>query len=80
MIGDERETMIPIRDWRQALRTPHTYRVGSSTLRIQSHFLHLMIGIVALTVLFFLYTMFRGSSCSEYQTQFCGYYRYTTHY
>ncbi|KAJ8680352.1 hypothetical protein QAD02_016139 [Eretmocerus hayati] len=34
----ERMLLSP-RDWRQALRQPHVYRVGNSTLRVQSHLL-----------------------------------------
>lgn len=42
------------RDWRQALRTPHVYRVGNSTLRVQSHF------VVFLLFLFFVFFFYYG--------------------
>lgn len=40
------------RDWRQALRTPHVYRVGNSTLRIQNQCL-LFVILLSLVVIFF---------------------------
>ncbi|XP_052124924.1 soluble calcium-activated nucleotidase 1 isoform X2 [Frankliniella occidentalis] len=63
MLGNEllRERIPPLkemslRDWRQALTTPPMYRVGNSTLRIQTHFVCL-IAAVGLFVLIVWYAM-----------------------
>lgn len=37
------DTMSLLRDWREALRKPHVYRVGNSSLRIQNQFLIVLI-------------------------------------
>lgn len=47
---------MSLRDWRQALTTPPMYRVGNSTLRIQTHFV-CMIAAVGLLVLIVWYTL-----------------------
>lgn len=47
---------MSLRDWRQALTTPPMYRVGNSTLRIQTHFVCL-IAAVGLLVLLIWYTL-----------------------
>ncbi|KAE8745396.1 Soluble calcium- activated nucleotidase 1 [Frankliniella occidentalis] len=47
---------MSLRDWRQALTTPPMYRVGNSTLRIQTHFVCL-IAAVGLFVLIVWYAM-----------------------
>ncbi|XP_054284838.1 soluble calcium-activated nucleotidase 1-like [Macrosteles quadrilineatus] len=52
--------MKSLRDWRQALRTPPTYRVGNSTLRIQTTFVT-VIALLGLIILFILYTTSRRS-------------------
>lgn len=48
--------IMALRDWRQAIRTPTAYRVGNSTLRIQTHFVSL-IAIIGLLLLVALYTV-----------------------
>lgn len=47
---------MSLRDWRQALTTPPMYRVGNSTLRIQTHFV-CMIAAVGLVVLIVWYAL-----------------------
>lgn len=47
--------MMSLRDWRQAIRTPTTYRVGNSTLRIQTQFVSL-VAFIGLVVLLIVYT------------------------
>lgn len=54
------EEMMSLRDWRQALRTPPTYRVGNGTLRIQTTFVTI-IALLGLVVLLILYTTSRRS-------------------
>lgn len=49
------EMIMSLRDWRQALRTPPAYRVGSSTLRIQTQFVSI-IALLGLLILLVLYT------------------------
>lgn len=47
--------MMSLREWRQAIRTPTTYRVGNSTLRIQTQFVSL-VAFIGLVVLLVVYT------------------------
>lgn len=47
--------MMSLREWRQAIRTPTTYRVGNRTLRIQTQFVSL-VAFIGLVVLLVLYT------------------------
>lgn len=47
--------MMSLREWRQAIRTPTTYRVGNRTLRIQTQFVSL-VAFIGLVVLFLVYT------------------------
>jgi len=47
--------MMSLREWRQAIRTPTTYRVGNSTLRIQTQFVSL-VAFIGLVVLLIVYT------------------------
>lgn len=54
-IEEDEEMIMSLRDWRQALRTPPTYRVGNSTLRIQTTFVT-TIALLGLLVLLILYT------------------------
>jgi soluble calcium-activated nucleotidase 1 len=46
--------MMSLREWRQTIRTPTTYRVGNRTLRIQTQFVSLVafLGLVVLLVLY----------------------------
>lgn len=48
------ELVMALRDWRKALRTPPSYRVGNSRLRIQTHFITItaIIGIVIIILLY----------------------------
>lgn len=65
---DDEEMIMSLRDWRQALRTPPTYRIGNSTLRIQTTFVS-VIALLGLMVLLVLYATSRrsmkGSGYSE---------------
>ncbi|XP_069691085.1 soluble calcium-activated nucleotidase 1 [Periplaneta americana] len=53
--SDGGEMIMSLRDWRQAIRTPTTYRVGNRTLRIQTQFVSL-VAFIGLVVLLVLYT------------------------
>ncbi|KAJ9581244.1 hypothetical protein L9F63_023570 [Diploptera punctata] len=53
--SDGGEMIMSLREWRQAIRTPTTYRVGNSTLRIQTQFVSL-VAFIGLLVLLILYT------------------------
>jgi soluble calcium-activated nucleotidase 1 len=57
------KTMLS-RDWRQALRTPHIYRVGNSTLRIQSQFLVFMLFLLLIVFFYYGYPVFSSVICS----------------
>ncbi|XP_013114276.2 apyrase [Stomoxys calcitrans] len=50
------------RDWRSALRTPPTYRIGNRTVRFNYHIAMLIVGTCALIVLFYYV---RGGSTSS---------------
>ncbi|XP_046405821.1 soluble calcium-activated nucleotidase 1 [Ischnura elegans] len=50
------EMKMSLRDWRQAIRTPPAYRVGNSTLRIQTQFVTI-ISVIGLVVLIVLYAV-----------------------
>lgn len=50
------DIIMSLRDWRQALRTPPAYRVGNSTLRIQTQFV-IVIAVLGLIVLLVLHTI-----------------------
>lgn len=50
------DIIMSLRDWRQALRTPPAYRVGNSTLRIQTQFV-IVIAVLGLVVLLVLHTI-----------------------
>lgn len=54
------ELVMTLRDWRKALRTPPAYRVGSSRLRIQTHFLTVFV-IVGLVIIILLCSSSRNS-------------------
>lgn len=57
---------MSLRDWRQAIRTPPAYRVGNSTLRIQTQFITVIavIGLVALIVLYAISSYGGGTRAS----------------
>ncbi|XP_037818090.1 apyrase [Lucilia sericata] len=50
------------RDWRSALRTPPTYRIGNRTVRFNYHIAMLIAGVCALFILFYYV---RGSTSSS---------------
>jgi len=75
-------TMSYLRDWRQALRAPHVYRVANSTFRIQNVFWTLMFVVLSISILFFVYLQLYGVMCSppsQALTQ-CRYYKYNKTY
>lgn len=60
------DTGMYLRDWRQALRTPPSYRIGNRTIRLQVHVIW-PLAVLAAILLFLLYiigssTMTSGSS------------------
>ncbi|KAJ6617882.1 Soluble calcium-activated nucleotidase 1 [Pseudolycoriella hygida] len=54
-----------IRDWRKALRSPPSYRIGNTTFRFHFHFLFIMICLATLILLFFYLTPGSRSSYSD---------------
>ncbi|XP_014213918.1 apyrase isoform X2 [Copidosoma floridanum] len=70
------------RDWRQALRTPHIYRVGNSTLRIQSHFLVFLLFLVIACFVYYGYPLLKSLICvpPEHMLQPRQYYNYNKTY
>lgn len=52
--SDNESMIMSLRDWRQALRTPPSYRIGNSSLRIHAKHITLILLIIA-TVLFILF-------------------------
>nr|CAD7398548.1 unnamed protein product [Timema cristinae] len=51
---DDNEMIMSLREWRSAVRTPTTFRVGNSTLRIQTKFVS-MVAVIGLLILCFLF-------------------------
>ncbi|OAD58485.1 Soluble calcium-activated nucleotidase 1 [Eufriesea mexicana] len=80
---ENRETMVYLRDWKQALRSPHVYRVANSTFRIQSQYLALIFLFLLVPLILFGYTSLRAivhsSSSNEFLTQ-CRHYKYNKTY
>lgn len=74
--------MLYLRDWRQALRAPHVYRVANSTFRIQSPFLALIILIFSIPIILLSYPFLRGAMCSppSQTVAQCRYYKYNRTY
>lgn len=77
------ETMSYLRDWRQALRAPHVYRVANSTFRIQSQYLALIFLLLSVPLFLLGFPLLRGivhpSSTNHFLTQ-CKYYKYNKTY
>lgn len=57
---DDRSMRGTLRDWRKALRTPATYRVGN-TVRLQPQFIYLVLLIGGLLLLLFYYNWWTSS-------------------
>lgn len=77
------ETMSYLRDWRQALRAPHVYRVANSTFRIQSQYLALIFLLLSVPLFLFGFPLLRATVHSSPSNQFltqCNYYKYNTTY
>lgn len=82
MRNGNKETMSYLRDWRQALRAPHVYRVANSTFRIQSQFLALILLLLSVPLFFLMYPLLRTVICSpphQAMSQ-CRYYKYNRTY
>lgn len=56
----DEEMIMSMKDWRQALRTPPTYRIGNSTFRIQTTFAT-FIALLGLFILLILYATSKRS-------------------
>lgn len=54
-----------IRDWRKALRTPPSYRIGTTTFRFHFHFVFIIICLATLVLLFYYVTPGSRSSYSD---------------
>ncbi|XP_015590709.1 soluble calcium-activated nucleotidase 1 [Cephus cinctus] len=77
------ERMVSVRDWRQALRTPHVYRVGNSAFRIQSLYLVFFVFIVLVITLFYTYPSMNNAVQSHFAKSSlppCRYYKYNKTY
>ncbi|XP_076242499.1 soluble calcium-activated nucleotidase 1 [Calliopsis andreniformis] len=77
------EAMSYLRDWRQALRAPHVYRVANSTFRIQSQYLALIFLLLIIPLFKFGVPLLLGSTDSSSSNQFstqCHYYKYNKTY
>lgn len=59
------ELVMTLRDWRKALRTPPAYRVGNSRLRIQTHFLTVLV-IVGIIIIILLYASSSSRSAKKF--------------
>ncbi|XP_046627067.1 soluble calcium-activated nucleotidase 1 [Neodiprion virginianus] len=82
---NRREKMKSIRDWRQALRTPHVYRVGNSTFRVQSQFLLVVAAVLMVLVIFYTFpnltsTLKYSFAHSRAPASACHYYKYNNTY
>lgn len=72
-----------LRDWHQALRTPHIYRVGSRTLRIQNQFLAFILLIFIVTTFMYGFPLLQSSICTSSTVNplpSCHYYTYNKTY
>lgn len=56
------DDMSLLRDWRQALHTPHVYRVGNSSVRVQNQCLIALV-ILFVPVVFYAYPRVLGTVC-----------------
>ncbi|KOX72820.1 Soluble calcium-activated nucleotidase 1 [Melipona quadrifasciata] len=75
--------MSYLRDWRQALRVPHVYRVANSTFRIQSQYLALIFLLLSVPLFLLGFPLLRGVVHSSPSNQFlsqCRYYKYNKTY
>ncbi|XP_058804888.1 soluble calcium-activated nucleotidase 1 isoform X2 [Phymastichus coffea] len=71
------------RDWRQALRTPHVYRVGNSTFRVQSHFAVFIFFLFFIVFLYYGYPLLISIVCPNPPSNTlppCQYYFYNKTY
>ncbi|CAK9818887.1 Soluble calcium-activated nucleotidase 1 [Anthophora quadrimaculata] len=75
--------MSYLRDWRQALRVPHVYRVANSTFRIQSQYLALILLLLCVPLFLLGFPLLRGAVYTPPTNQFltqCKYYKYNKTY
>lgn len=75
--------MSYLRDWRQALRAPHVYRVANSTFYVQRQFLAMTCVLLCVPLFLLVYPLFRNVICTPVTHQplsQCRYYRYNKTY
>lgn len=76
--------MSYLRDWRQALRAPHVYRVANSTFRVHNQYLAVTVLLLTAPILFFGFPLLRelmhGSSTGRTLLPQCQYYKYNKTY
>uniref|UniRef100_A0A1A9X0H4 Apyrase n=1 Tax=Glossina brevipalpis TaxID=37001 RepID=A0A1A9X0H4_9MUSC len=64
MKTSQSRTVMYSRDWRSALRTPPTYRIGNRTVRFNYHIALILVGVFTLFILFY-YMRLSSSSSSD---------------
>ncbi|KAJ8871506.1 hypothetical protein PR048_027828 [Dryococelus australis] len=64
----DNEMIMSLRDWRLAVRTPTTFRVGSSTFRIQTQFVTAVtiVGLILLCIIYIYATPHRYKSSYQH--------------
>ncbi|XP_015127556.1 soluble calcium-activated nucleotidase 1 isoform X2 [Diachasma alloeum] len=62
--------MSLLRDWRGALQTPHVYRVGSNSVRLQNQCLIALV-ILFVPVMFYAYPRILNNVCHQSQCEEC---------
>lgn len=65
--AEEGEMFVPIKDWRKALKTPPSYRVGKSAQKCQIQILGIVTGISLLLLYFFYSTEEVSNASSDHQ-------------
>lgn len=84
LIKKDKRSMKSLRDWRQALRNPHVYRVGNSTFHIQRQFLAILMIVVIVSAVFYAYPTMWGLLASRQPhydaSPSCHYYKYNRTY
>lgn len=70
------------RDWRKSLRTPHVYKVGSSTFRIQKQFIVFIVIFAGLTFIYIFPSMFNAICFHPVDSSvpLCRFYKYNKTY
>ncbi|XP_014288701.1 apyrase [Halyomorpha halys] len=65
--AEEGEMFMPLKDWRKALKTPPSYRVGKNAQKCQIQLLGIVTGISLLLLFFFYSTEEESSIISDHQ-------------